>query len=92
MEIQASTIYAIADHHRFQWEAAQDCYVILYPEGMVKLNGGAGEVLNLVDGQRSAGDIVKTLKEKFPDVEDIENDIYGMFNLALEKAWIRQIN
>ncbi|NBQ85376.1 MAG: pyrroloquinoline quinone biosynthesis peptide chaperone PqqD, partial [Methylophilaceae bacterium] len=47
MSIQQTDIYAIALHHRFQWEEAQSCYVILFPEGMVKLNGGAGEVLNL---------------------------------------------
>ena len=26
---------------RFQWEPAQESYVLLYPEGMVKLNGSA---------------------------------------------------
>ena len=53
MTIKLEDIYKIAPHHRFQWEKAQDCYVILFPEGMVKLNGGAGEVLNLVDGNHS---------------------------------------
>ena len=47
MAIEVKDIYKIAAHHRFQWEKAQDCYVILFPEGMVKLNGSAGEVLNL---------------------------------------------
>ncbi len=28
---------------RFQFEPAQDCHVLLYPEGMVKLNDSAGE-------------------------------------------------
>lgn len=41
MTIEHEDIYKIADHHRFQWEKAQDCYVILFPEGMVKLNGDA---------------------------------------------------
>ena len=39
MAIETKDIYKIAAHHRFQWEKAQDCYVILFPEGMVKLNG-----------------------------------------------------
>ena len=30
---------------RLQWEPAQDCHVLLYPEGMVKLNGSAGEIM-----------------------------------------------
>ena len=27
---------------RLQWEQAQGCHVLLYPEGMVKLNGKIG--------------------------------------------------
>ncbi|MDE2371087.1 MAG: pyrroloquinoline quinone biosynthesis peptide chaperone PqqD, partial [Burkholderiales bacterium] len=34
---------------RLQWEAAQDCHVLLYPEGMVKLNGSAGEIMKRCD-------------------------------------------
>jgi coenzyme PQQ biosynthesis enzyme PqqE len=30
---------------RLQWEAAQKAHVLLYPEGMIKLNGSAGEIL-----------------------------------------------
>ena len=92
MSIQYTDIYAIALHHRFQWEEAQNCYVILFPEGMVKLNGGAGEVLNLVDGKRTVADIVTELKAKFPDAPDLDQDIVGMLELAMEKAWLRQIN
>ena len=92
MSIQQTDIYAIALHHRFQWEEAQNCYVILFPEGMVKLNGGAGEVLNLVDGKRNVAEIVTELKAKFPDVPDLDQDIIGMLDLAIEKAWLRQIN
>lgn len=90
--IQHSDIYAIAFHHRFQWEEAQQSYVILFPEGMVKLHGGAGEILKRVDGKVSVGEIVAELQASFPDVEDIESDIVGMFDLALGKAWLRKVN
>lgn len=92
MSIQHTDIYAIALHHRFQWEEAQNCYVILFPEGMVKLNGGAGEVLNLVDGKRAVTEIITELKAKFPDAPDLDQDVVGMLELAIEKAWLRQIN
>ncbi|WP_019882419.1 MULTISPECIES: pyrroloquinoline quinone biosynthesis peptide chaperone PqqD [unclassified Methylophilus] len=90
--IQHSDIYAIALHHRFQWEEAQQSYVILFPEGMVKLHGGAGEILKRVDGKTTVGEIVVDLKTTFPDAEDIENDILGMFDLAVGKAWLRKLN
>ena len=86
-----SDIYAIALHHRFQWEEAQQSYVILFPEGMVKLHGGAGEVIKLVDGKLTVGEIVETLKAKFPEADGIEKDIIGMFDMAFGKAWIRKV-
>jgi pyrroloquinoline quinone biosynthesis protein D len=92
MTIETKDIYKIAAHHRFQWEKAQDCYVILFPEGMVKLNGSAGEVLNLVNGESTVELITDTLFKKFPDVQNISKDIIGMIELALDKAWIEKIN
>lgn len=90
--IQHSDIYALAFHHRFQWEEAQQSYVILFPEGMVKLHGGAGEVIKLVDGKATVGETVQVLKAKFPDAENIEAEIIGMFDMAYGKAWIRKVS
>jgi pyrroloquinoline quinone biosynthesis protein D len=89
--INHSDVYALALHHRFQWEEAQNSYVILFPEGMVKLHGGAGEVLKRVDGKATVGAIVAELKAAFPDAEDIEKDIIGMFELAFSKGWLRKV-
>ncbi len=85
-------IYKIAAHHRFQWEKAQDCYVILFPEGMVKLNASSGEILKLVYGLTSVELIIETIKQKFPGVPEIQKDIIAMFDFALDKAWIEKIN
>ena len=92
MTIDHKDIYKIAPHPRFLWEKAQDCYVILFPEGMVKLNGGAGEVLKLVDGENPVSAIVAELNKKFPDTPGLENDITGMIEMALEKAWVEKVN
>lgn len=91
-KIQHADIYALAHHHRFQWEEAQQNYVILFPEGMVKLHGGAGEVLKRLDGKATVGDVVADLKATFPDASDIETDIIGMFELAVNKGWLRKVN
>ena len=89
--IKHADVFAIALHHRFQWEEAQQSYVILFPEGMVKLHGGAGEVIKRLDGKVSVGDIITELKAAFPDAANIEADIMGMFDMAYGKAWIRKI-
>jgi len=92
MAIEHQDILKIASHHRFQWEEAQQSHVILFPEGMVKLNVSACEVLSLVDGKNSVDQIVTALKEKFKDVEGIEKDILSMIQFALDKAWIEKAN
>jgi len=92
MTIAHQDIFKIAAHHRFQWEEAQQSHVILFPEGMVKLNGSAGEVLGLVNGKNSVDHIVNALKEKFQGVEGIEKDILSMIQFALDKAWIERVN
>ena len=92
MAINTKDVYKIAAHHRFQWEKAQDCYVILFPEGMVKLNGSAGEVLNLVDGKSTVESITNVLSKKFSDAPNLAKDIEGMIELALEKAWIEKVD
>jgi len=51
--------------HRLQWEEAQDCHVILYPEGMVKLNPSSAEILKLCDGSNSVSKIISELQQKF---------------------------
>lgn len=88
----AGDVYAIARHYRFQWEEAQGCYVLLFPEGMIKLNGGAGEVIKRVDGQRTVADIVADIQAAFPDVPDIAGDVMSMVELSMEKAWLEKRN
>lgn len=78
----------IATHFRLQWEDAQDCFVLLYPEGMVKLNTSAGEILACCDGQRSIAAITEMLQAKFPDGGDISQDIIEFFGVAREQQWI----
>lgn len=75
---------------RFQWEPASGCHVLLYPEGMVKLNESAGEILLHVDGQKSIEQIIQTLQQKFPEGgEDLIQDVIDFFTEAHhELQWI----
>ncbi len=87
-KIKSDDVFGLARHYRFQYEEAQGGYVLLFPEGMIKLNGGAGEVIKRVDGKRSVAEIVVDCKAAFPDVPDLETDVLSMLELAYEKAWI----
>ncbi len=72
---------------RLQWEPAQNCHVLLYPEGMVKLNGSAGEIMKRCDGQRSVSDIVDELESAF-DAKGLHGDVVAFFEMARKQRWI----
>ena len=73
---------------RFQWEEVQGCFVILYPEGMVKLSPSAGEIMKRCNGQRSVSEIVADLKSEYPQTE-LETDVRRFLEEANEHGWIR---
>jgi pyrroloquinoline quinone biosynthesis protein D len=81
-------IPALRRGFRFQWEPAQGCHVLLYPEGMIKLNDSAGAVLAEVDGVRSVGTIIADLQAKYPEAEGIGEDILAFLEVARERFWI----
>jgi len=87
-ELNTAAIIALQRHYRFQWEPAQDSYVLLYPEGVVKLSGSAGEILKRVDGKTSADDIVRELELAFPGI-DLRGDVTQFLEMAYGNGWIR---
>ncbi|WP_286238430.1 pyrroloquinoline quinone biosynthesis peptide chaperone PqqD [Neptuniibacter halophilus] len=86
--LSAASVPRMNPMFRFQWEKAQNCYVLLYPEGMIQLNGPAGEILALVDGEQSVADITAALQAKFPEAGDISADIADFLRDAHEQHWI----
>lgn len=74
--------------YRLQWEEVQNCHVILYPEGMAKLNDSATAILELVDGKRTLADIIQTLNDRFPEAGGVDDDVQDFFAAAREQKWI----
>ncbi|MGY4831104.1 pyrroloquinoline quinone biosynthesis peptide chaperone PqqD [Sphaerotilaceae bacterium SBD11-9] len=72
---------------RLQWEPVQDCHVLLYPEGMVKLNGSAGEIMKRCDGQRSVAEIVGDLEKAF-SAQGLEPDVLAFVEMAAKQRWL----
>ena len=77
----------IAPGFRLQWEPAQNCHVLLYPEGMVKLNQSAGEILACCDGERDLAAIVALLEAKFA-AQGLEKDVRAFLDIAAQQRWI----
>jgi pyrroloquinoline quinone biosynthesis protein D len=84
----ASKIPKLRRGFRLQFEPVQSCHVLLYPEGMIKLNDSAGEILKQVDGQHSVEQIIAELRGRFPDVPGIDEDILVFMEVANAQFWI----
>jgi pyrroloquinoline quinone biosynthesis protein D len=74
--------------YRFQFESAQNAFVILYPEGMIKLNDSAGAIGQYIDGQQSVAAIIAQLKQQFGDLAEIEQDVVDYMLVAQQQYWI----
>jgi pyrroloquinoline quinone biosynthesis protein D len=72
---------------RLQWEPVQDCHVLLYPEGMVKLNGSAGEIMKRCDGERTVAAIVDDLEQAF-SAKGLEPDVLAFVEMAAKQRWL----
>lgn len=77
----------VSKRFRLQWEEAQQAWVLLYPEGMVRLNQSAGEILRRCDGARSVGEVVADLEQAFATT-GLEADVIAFLELARKQQWV----
>jgi len=78
---------AVAPMYRLQFEPAQDAWVLLYPEGMVKLNTPAAEILRRCDGRRSIHEIVAELESAFAQTALLA-DVQDFLAVARGQGWV----
>lgn len=84
-----NSVPVLALGYRFQWEPAQDCHVLLYPEGMVKLNPAASEILKrIIEKKQTVGELIAELKLAFNGA-DLDDDVYQFLEEAYDNDWIR---
>ncbi|MGF6723523.1 pyrroloquinoline quinone biosynthesis protein D [Paraburkholderia sp. GAS41] len=72
---------------RLQWEPAEETYVLLYPEGTVRLNPSAGEILARCDGAHELDDIIDELEDLF-SASDLAADVYRFIDHAHQCGWV----
>jgi len=77
----------VAPGFRLQWEPAQECHVLLYPEGMIKLNRSAGEILSRCDGASDVGTIVSQLEKAF-GATGLREDVLAFLAIARQQRWV----
>lgn len=82
-----ATVPRIGPGFRLQWESAQSCFVLLYPEGMVKLNQSAGEIMKRCDGRQDAAAIVADLEAAF-SATGLQADVLAFIDMAGAQRWL----
>jgi pyrroloquinoline quinone biosynthesis protein D len=78
----------MANHFRLQWEEVQKSWVLLYPEGMVKLNGSAGEILHRLDGVKTVQTIVDDLERQF-EATGLAPDVLDFLAISQRQGWVK---
>ncbi|CAN7763108.1 pyrroloquinoline quinone biosynthesis peptide chaperone PqqD [Cupriavidus necator] len=72
---------------RLQWEEAQQAHVLLFPEGMIRLNVSAAEVLKRCDGTRVTDTLVNELETLF-SVQGIRAQVHTFLEHATQRGWV----
>ena len=86
-DIDASARPVVGRGFRLQWEPAQEAHVLLYPEGMVKLNSSAAAIMTRCDGARTVAEIVADIEQAF-GVTGLTPDVTAFVVMAREKSWL----
>jgi len=79
---------ALSAMFRLQWEEVQQAWVLLYPEGMVKLNGSAGEIIKRLDGKKNVTALIAELEKDF-ETTGLQQDVLAFLNIAKQQGWVK---
>jgi len=77
----------LATGARLQYDEIRGEPVLLVPEGAVRLNATAAEVLELCDGERSLDDIVGALAARYNGT-DLGDDVRGLVAAMAERGLV----
>ncbi|MDP7600641.1 MAG: pyrroloquinoline quinone biosynthesis peptide chaperone PqqD [Rhodospirillales bacterium] len=96
LRIDPTDRFELHPFYMFRWEERQKAYLLMYPEGIVKLNETAAETLKRCDGDRSVTEIIDELKEEVkngPNPESaslVEKSVCKFLEESTAKGWIRR--
>jgi len=97
IETTETTVFAPDDHvelgrnYMFRWEESQNAHILLYPEGVVKLNATAGEILDRFVRGLSVGQTIADLEARYDGADaDIAHGVMKFLEVSHAKGWIRR--
>jgi pyrroloquinoline quinone biosynthesis protein D len=72
---------------RLRYDEVRAEHLLLIPEGVVRLNPTAAEVLELCDGERSLDEIVDALCARY-DGADLRDDVQELIDAMAQKGLV----
>ena len=72
---------------RLRYDDVREEHQLLIPEGVVRLNPTAAEVLELCDGERSLDEIVSALSARY-DGFDLRDDVQGLLDAMTQRGLV----
>jgi pyrroloquinoline quinone biosynthesis protein D len=72
---------------RLRYDEVREEHVLLIPEGVVRLNPTAAEVLGLCDGERSLDEIVSALSARY-DGADLRDDVHELVDAMTRRGLV----
>jgi pyrroloquinoline quinone biosynthesis protein D len=72
---------------RLRYDEVREEHVLLVPEGVVRLNPTAAEVLELCDGERSLNDVVGVLSARY-DGADLRDDVHELVDAMAQRGLV----
>ena len=72
---------------RLRYDEVREEHVLLIPEGVVRLNPTAAEVLELCDGERSLDDIVEALSARYKGT-DVRDDVLELVDAMTQRGLV----
>jgi pyrroloquinoline quinone biosynthesis protein D len=86
-KISSNDIVELAPMYLFRWEEPQQAHILLYPEGVVKLNETGAAIIKHCDGNRTTEEVITTLNELYS--ADVSESVYKFLEVSYAKGWIR---
>jgi pyrroloquinoline quinone biosynthesis protein D len=86
--LRPEDVVELNPNYHFRWEEPQQAHVLLYPEGIVKLNRTAAAILEACTGATSIEAGAAELSRLYRH-SDLGSEIIKFLEIAHAKGWIR---
>jgi pyrroloquinoline quinone biosynthesis protein D len=77
----------LATGARLRYDDVREEHLLLIPEGAVRLNPTAADVLGLCDGERSLDDIVGALSARYAGA-DVRDDVLELVDAMVQRGLV----